>query len=256
MGLVETRFLRELQEQMRLLAANEGWTTAELAYWLDRHIPHIDITPNDSGLFITRLVRGLVETRGLTVDYLALDKYRLRQAVAAKIDAHRKNAHKIAYQALLVPDCATPLVVSPEICFSYDTQNYPYNTLYRGAYRFQKHYYKEVGDLRSEGEEFECAQFIDSLAELNYWVRNLERRPSQSFWLQTSSDRFYPDFVCLLNDGRYLVVEYKGADRWSNDDSREKRDIGGLWEARSGGRCLFVMPKGKDWNSISAVITK
>ena len=26
----------------------------------------------------------------------------------------------------------------------------------------------------------------------------------------------------MLKDGRYLVVEYKGENRWSNDDSREK----------------------------------
>ena len=35
-------------------------------------------------------------------------------------------------------------------------------------------------------------------------------RQPNSFWLQTSSDKFYPDFVALLNDGRVLVVEYKG----------------------------------------------
>jgi type III restriction enzyme len=104
------------------------------------------------------------------------------------------------------------------------------------------------------GEEFECARFIDTLDEVEFWVRNLERRHSSSFWLQTSTDKFYPDFVCKLKDGRYLVVEYKGEDRWSNDDSKEKRDIGGLWESRSGGNCLFIMPKGKDLRAIKAKI--
>jgi len=42
------------------------------------------------------------------------------------------------------------------------------------------------------------------------------RSPQHSFWLQTSTDRFYPDFVCKLRDGRILGVEYKGHDRWSN----------------------------------------
>lgn len=77
-------------------------------------------------------------------------------------------------------------------------------------------------------------------------------RGSQAFWLQTSTDKFYPDFVCRLRDGRYLVIEYKGADRWSNDDSKEKRAIGKLWEKRSDGTCLFVMPKGKDFGAIRA----
>jgi type III restriction enzyme len=47
-----------------------------------------------------------------------------------------------------------------------------------------------------------------------------------------------------------LVVEYKGADRWTNDDSIEKRIIGEVWEKRSGGKCLFMMPKGEDLDGI------
>ena len=35
-----------------------------------------------------------------------------------------------------------------------------------------------------------------------------------------------------------------GADRWSNDDSREKRAIGELWVEKGGENCLFIMPKG------------
>lgn len=73
------------------------------------------------------------------------------------------------------------------------------------------------------------------------WIRNLERHPETSFWLPTSTDRFYPDFVAELDDGRLFVVEYKGGDRYSNDDSREKRDIGQVWAAASGGRCVFLM---------------
>jgi type III restriction enzyme len=73
--------------------------------------------------------------------------------------------------------------------------------------------------------------------------------------LPTSTDKFYPDFVVRLKDGCILVVEYKGADRWSDDDSKEKRLIGEVWEKRSGGRCLFIMPKGKDFNAIRQKIS-
>ena len=54
---------------------------------------------------------------------------------------------------------------------------YPYNNRYTGHYQFQKHYYTDVGDLKSDGEEFQCAQFIDRLPEVKFWVRNLERKP-------------------------------------------------------------------------------
>ena len=60
----------------------------------------------------------------------------------------------------------------------------------------------------------------------------------------------YPDFVCLLNDGRYMAVEYKREKDWSDDDSKEKRLVGELWEKRSNGLCLYVMPKGKDFEAI------
>jgi hypothetical protein len=62
-----------------------------------------------------------------------------------------------------------------------------------------------------------------------------------SFWLQTSTDRFYPDFVAETLDGRLLVVEYKGEDYATNDDSKEKKLLGELWASKSNGRALFLM---------------
>jgi len=35
-----------------------------------------------------------------------------------------------------------------------------------------------------------------------------------------------------------------------NDDSKEKRAIGGLREDQREGRCLFVMPTGPDWSTV------
>ena len=43
---------------------------------------------------------------------------------------------------------------------------------------------------------------------------------------------------------------YKRQHLWSNDDSKEKRDLGELWAARSGGQCLFVMPQGANFGVI------
>jgi type III restriction enzyme len=83
-------------------------------------------------------------------------------------------------------------------------------------------------------------------------VRNLVRKPGASFSLQTSTDRFYPDFVCKLPDGRILIVENKGADRWN--EAEEDRKVGQLWAEMSGGQCLFVMVKNKQWQWIDALL--
>ena len=75
-----------------------------------------------------------------------------------------------------------------------------------------------------------------------------------SFWLQTATDRFYPDFVGELVDGRVFAVEYKSERDWSNDDSREKRLVGELWATASGGRCVFLMPRGTDWGALESAL--
>jgi type III restriction enzyme len=255
-GKLKQEFIHDLQQTMTLFATDQGWTPGELVYWLDRAIPHPDVPFRESNAFLTRLVLGLLDERGFTLDQLVTDKYHLRDAVALKIDAHRLKARKQAYNLFLQPDSPTPLEVHPEICFTYPRDAYPYNSLYRGGYPFKKHYYAQVGDLEDHGEELNCAVLLDTLPEVRYWVRNLERRPGHSFWLQTSTDRFYPDFVCRLNDGRHFVVEYKGEDRWSNDDSREKRVIGEVWEKTSHGTCLFAMPKGQNWETIRSKVAR
>ena len=81
---------------------------------------------------------------------------------------------------------------------------------------------------------------------MKQWVRNVEKEPRFSFWLPTATDYFYPDFIFQLVDGRLLVVEYKGEPYKTNDDSREKMQVGHQWEKSSGGRCLFLMAVEKD----------
>jgi type III restriction enzyme len=58
-----------------------------------------------------------------------------------------------------------------------------------------------------------------------------------SFWLQTSSDQFYPEFACKLQDGRVLFIEYKGALPAHDPAEQQKSLIGELRAERSRGRC-------------------
>ncbi len=250
-GLLQMQFVHRNQRQMTLLADAHGWTEEGLVRWLDHAFPHQDIPPIETGAYLTRLVDHLRGERGLTLDALVHHKYALRNAVEDRVQEHRRDAHTRAYQSLLFESDAGAVAVDPEVCFSY-SKDYPCSKYYNGNFVFNRHYYVQIGDMN--GEEEACARFLDEFEPVEYWVRNLDRSRF-SFWLQTASDRFYPDFVCRLRDGRILVVEYKGATRWSNQDSREKRRLGRLWMERSGGHCLFVMPKGKDWEAIRQVVS-
>ena len=120
--------------------------------------------------------------------------------------------------------------------FTFHPDKYPVNERYHGL-ELPRHYYREIGAMN--GEEVKCAQLIAHDARVECWVRNLEREPKLSFWIQTSTDRFYPDFLVKMTNGKALAVEYKSVRDGTNDDTREKERLGKLWELRSGGECFF-----------------
>jgi len=251
-GVIRTRFIEQVQQRLSALVGETGWTIASLANWLDRRIPHPDIVQEQSSLFIYKGLHKLMEQRGVTLEQLARRKFPLCNAIAANIDEHRKAQRKRAFTRLLFGEEARAIEVSAEVCLTYEEDRYGANWYYEGGYEFRKHRFSRVGELKSEGEEFDCAVKIDSLPAVKTWVRNLSRK-EWSFSLPTSTDRFYPDFVALLEDGRILVVEYKGGFIATADDAKEKLAVGQLWADRSQRRCVFAMPAARDWNAITAV---
>jgi type III restriction enzyme len=255
-GRVRSKFIPELNRELKLIEVVQNWADSRLVNWLDQNLLFIELSPQDKGIFLTSMVGDLLDHRGMGLSQVVRKKFELRKIAEEKIKAYRKEARTRAYQELLFGEDKGKIVVSPERCFTFPPNQYPARDLCKASESFRKHYYLKVGELEDQGEEFLCAQTLDQMDAVEFWVRNLERQEKFSFWLQTSTDKFYPDFVCKLKDGRYLVVEYKGADRWSNDDSKEKRRLGELWALKSDGRCLFVMPKGKDWGAIQGVLKK
>jgi len=253
-GRVKSKFIPDLNRQLQLIEVIGNWTDTRLIHWLDRNSVFIDISSQEKEIFLTAMVGDLLDNEGMSLGQLVRKKFELRKIVEQKIRTYRRQAKEKAYQEFLFGMGTDAIVVSPEKCFTFHPDQYPLRYACPASDTFLKHYYAKVGELDDKGEEFLCAQFIDQMEELEFWVRNLERQERFSFWLQTPTDKFYADFVCKLKDGRYLVVEYKGADRWSNDDSKEKRRLGELWALKSSGRCLFVMPKGKDWEAIKTAL--
>ncbi len=251
-GKVQKQFLQNLKDQLTLLKVDLGWSVPDLVHWLDRNFMHHDLTATETGVYLTALVNNMIEKRNIPLDTLVREKYRLRDAVIRKIDEYRKSAHEQAFKSFF--DAKSKVEVTPEMVFSYgspDDYPAPVGSMYRGQHSFKKHYYPEVGKFDSN-EEKQCAEFIETLDEVEFWVRNIDSQPSRSFWFQTSKGRFYPDFVCKLKDGRYLIVEYKGGHLYK--DAEEKRQIGDLWEKRSKGKCLFIMPTDRKYDVIQAKI--
>jgi type III restriction enzyme len=251
-------FVTAIHQHVLALGAPAEWSLERLVVWLDRSIEHRDVPSSESCEFFRKVIRTLLaKYPGLEVGRLALDRFRLRNQIQARIEDHRHSERQAAFRQLLLPGSA--LGITPEHVIDFGAMSYDPSWWYDGAFQFKKHYFSRVGELREATpggeltEEASCARFLDGMPEVRHWVRNLSRRPG-SFHLQTSTDRFYPDFVCQLVDGRVLVVEYKGADRYRSEDAEEKRLVGDVWASRSAGRCLFAMPTALDFNVVTAAV--
>lgn len=262
---IEVRAYDELEAQLSLLDDEGGWDFLSLTSWLDSNIPFIHASRDEKVAWIRRVLEELVEQRGLTVETLAYRKFRLRKAVEEKLRSGLQQVQQKAFKEILTSegnafselagedsDLNNTVSVSDKNVVSFCESRYAYDNPYSGFFQFRKHFFGVIGNLKSQGEEFDCAVYLDQMPEIEYWVRNVEKKPG-SFWLPTSHHRFYPDFVAKLKDGRILVVEYKGGKLSEAASEIEKSDIGQLWASRSE-HCRFVMVVDRNWQAIRDAI--
>lgn len=255
-GQITLAFVTDLHEQLTLAMQERGWTRNALVNWLDRRLPFSarrDITRVSSTLFIAKALETIDAKTGLGVEGLARAKFRLVEALVKVIAKHRDTREATAFQRALIPQSGLEFETSSVLDLVFEESRYAYNQPYKGGTDFKKHLFRVVGDLEPTGEEYECAVHLERSPAVKNWVRNTSRQP-HSFWLQTSSDKFYPDFVAQTHDGRSLVVEYKGAPYFSNDDSKEKRLIGDLWADRSAGKGVFLMIENREFSRIDRAL--
>ncbi len=237
---IQQRFLADTDRQQRLLETSAAWPVAKLVVEIDRAFSHPGLTDAETGIWLVRVIAEL-EKRGVTLDQMTAHRHRLFKAVSARVNELEKLNRRKTYETLLFGDGSGTVHVSLAAVFTFQPDKYPVGDRYQGL-ELPRHYYKEIGALNRE--EIECAQVIAHDERVECWVRNLEREPKLSFWIQTSTDKFYPDFVAKLRNGKFLAVEYKGAHLAGTDDTKEKERLGKLWEERSGGQCCFEMVKG------------
>ncbi|WP_295434188.1 DEAD/DEAH box helicase family protein [uncultured Thiodictyon sp.] len=220
---------RALSEQL-----DRDW----LVYWLARECRRTDTTEPDMIAYLTGWITHLEQTHGL--DALRVHKYRLQGRLTQCLDQCALKAAERGLSNLFdFQDGAdSPLTIAPEVFVGFrpETDYRPTKPL-RGRV-FRKHLYPVVGEMNRP--ETDVAAVLDSLPEVEVWLRNLDRHP-RSFRLPCPSehgDWFYPDFLGRLTDTRLLVTEYKGG-YLEPFDSR-KRQMGLAWQRAMNGRGVFL----------------
>ena len=119
------------------------------------------------------------KVRSISISALWRGKYPLAQKLEAKIKSLRQEARNKAYQLyLFAPEAKTEISFENGCKFSKDMY-FDVRKHRGGAFRFRKHFLGPdnvpyfSGKEGDGGEEFQCAQMLDSLNEVEFWVRNV-----------------------------------------------------------------------------------
>ena len=78
---------------------------------------------------------------------------------------------------------------------------------------------------------------VASMPNIKWWHRNIERH---EFCINGFINH-YPDFIVMTNSGYIVMIETKGEHLTSNDDSREKAELGKMWQAQAGSKFRYYM---------------
>ena len=246
-------------DQLALDGVSASFGEDDLARWVADELQRpsrnaaVDITPSHLRAFVLATLRHLIHAQRVPLEQLARHQQRLVDKLAERIAELRDRRCTAAFGQLVLGG-EWPIVVDARQAFRFEPDVYPVpaNRRYDGRIRFRKHYYPVPAALKDRGEEFYCALAIDNHAKVRHWVRNLDRDPG--FWLPTSRNRYFPDFVCELLDGRIFLAEYKGP-LGAQAREIEKDEVGKAWARASEGRCVFAtLVKERDGMDVSRQI--
>jgi type III restriction enzyme len=185
------------------------------------------ISTNQLNTFVSLVIMNLIEDRkDINIYICESHKYQLKRTILIKLNKILMDSKNISFNKFLKTNSFTININN-----MFTLNQYKPNEDSRSL-NFNKHYYKYADKFDSD-EEYICAKYIDELPQVTTWIKNISGDSKNSFWLQTSTDKFYPDFIIKLDNSKIIVAEYKGIHLKTNDDTKEKETIGQVWASLS-----------------------
>jgi type III restriction enzyme len=213
----ENGIYRIIQGKLVMVLYPDDFSLEEVSNWLKRNIRHTVISSTEMGKYIDLALADL--SKKYSVEELSLNRFRLKERILEEIADIIQAYAKIAFDKLLSNK-------EIDVASSYYS---PEKTIYLARLspeHFQKHLFERAGHMN--GEETEFAMRLDVMENIQWWYRSREKL---DFYLQGwRSGKFYPDFIIKTKAGKYILAEYKGEDRLSNEDTEYKVELGNLWQ--------------------------
>lgn len=222
------KWIRGAQQALKLSYRDKNCSKGELIQWIDKKLRFTMIDREDKVKFLEKVVDTIKDH---TIADLSVNRYVLLTQLDNLINSVLKEYAKQKFDKLLkdgkikikkfenFPEIITLSEELPE--------------------QFNKSYYSKVDKLNKEELSFLERLDLDTLPNVDFWVRNREKK---DFYLQGwQRNKFYPDFIALTKKGNILLLEWKGEDRISNEDTEYKTELGGIWEKIGKGKLNFFL---------------
>lgn len=238
--------IREQAHSVYSAGVDINFSKEQLIEWLLKKISRSYFSIQDVGDFISEVITQLVP-KIISVDKANRKRYLILEKINRRIDSVvDEYTHK---QFLRLWADKNIGVDTKVVCKFTDTIEY--NKVFSQVI-YDKHLFSGVGDMNKE--EQKLAGVINSVESVEWWLRNPEQN---GFYIQGwLNNKFRPDFIVKTKKGNYFILEYKGDQLVTNDDSKYKKEIGEIWAKISGNSYYFVMVEKNGINLIADIISR
>lgn len=226
----DDEWMRGAQMYLKLKYSDKNYTKSELVQWFDKKLRFPLLEKSDKVSFLDKAIEYQLKTH--TLSELSVNRYVLADRMSEFINSVLEKYAKKKFDTLLQKKkiSTKPFEAFPDTISL--KQAVPQE--------FNRNYYEKIDKLNSEELGFVQRLDLDTLPNIKYWVRSREK--VDPFYIQGwKRGKFYPDFVAVTKKGQIVALEWKGADRISNEDTAYKMEIGEMWSKFGGGKLHFFL---------------
>jgi superfamily II DNA or RNA helicase len=239
----ENKIFRITQGKLMLILYPEDFSLEEVGNWLKANVRHTVISSEEMAKYIDLALKDLAKSH--SIQELSLNRFRIKERIQSEIAQIINEYAKKTFDALVKKG-------DIDMNSAFYTSEKKIYLSRLSSEHFLRHLFERAGYMN--GEEIEFIIRLDALDNIAWWYRNREK---EDFYLQGwKSGKFYPDFIIKTNAGSYILVEYKGEDRLTNEDTEYKVQLGKFWEKASEGKNRFYLVNVKSSDDILKQISR